>query len=63
MDIQMHAVNIEYVESVREILQDALQFKQSLGDGTWGAEPYTIQEVQQLLKRGEVYIFTNQKNL
>lgn len=43
-------------EALAKILTQAMKYKLSLGDKTWGTEPYTIQELQDRIIQGHTYI-------
>lgn len=43
-------------EELRQILEEARVFKNSLGDKVWGDEPFTSEEARGTIERGNTYI-------
>lgn len=56
MEIQITKATLEDVDDLLVVLNEALKYKNGLGDDAWGDKPYTREEVEEGMKRGEAYV-------
>jgi ribosomal protein S18 acetylase RimI-like enzyme len=49
--------SVDDLTEVKALLQQASYFKQSRGDDVWGSKPYTDEEVQAMIERGNMYLY------
>jgi ribosomal protein S18 acetylase RimI-like enzyme len=48
---------IEDLSEVRDLIQEASDFKMSRGDDLWGEDPFTDQEVTRMIESGDMFVY------
>lgn len=57
IDDTLVPASIDDLGVVKNLLQEASDFKYSQGDDLWGTEPFTDEEVSKMIKTGNMFIF------
>ena len=56
MNLQIRKATLDDTFIVGNILTDAVNYKLSLDDSSWGSEPFSERETRGLIKTGETYV-------
>jgi ribosomal protein S18 acetylase RimI-like enzyme len=56
MSLELHKATPDDLPGLQRILEEARAYKVSLGDFTWGKEPYEEDEVAEIISDGETFI-------